>query len=98
MSSAFPDPEYISSNDIRLAVYELGEGPPVVLLHGFPEIAFSWRHQLPALASAGYRAIAPDQRGYGATDKPGSVGVPFAELQLKIVDRFGALVTSARSA
>ena len=46
----------------------------MVLLHGFPEIAFSWRHQLPALAAAGYRAIAPDQRGYGATDIPGSVG------------------------
>ncbi len=46
----------------------------MVLLHGFPEIAFSWRHQLPVLAAAGYRAIAPDQRGYGATDIPGSVG------------------------
>ena len=57
-----------------MAVYEQGAGPPVILLHGFPEIAFSWRHQLPALASAGYRAIAPDQRGYGATDKPGGVG------------------------
>ena len=57
-----------------MAVHELGKGPPVILLHGFPEIAFSWRHQLPALAAAGYRAIAPDQRGYGATDKPGSVG------------------------
>ena len=57
-----------------MAVHELGKGPPVVLLHGFPELAFSWRNQLPALAAAGYRAIAPDQRGYGATDKPGSVG------------------------
>jgi pimeloyl-ACP methyl ester carboxylesterase len=57
-----------------MAVHQLGAGPPVVLLHGFPELAFSWRHQLPALASAGYRALAPDQRGYGATDKPGSVG------------------------
>jgi len=56
-----------------MAVHERGEGPPVILLHGFPELAFSWRHQLPALAAAGYRAIAPDQRGYGATDKPGSV-------------------------
>jgi pimeloyl-ACP methyl ester carboxylesterase len=56
-----------------MAVHEMGVGPLVVLLHGFPELAFSWRHQLPALAAAGYRAIAPDQRGYGATDKPGSV-------------------------
>ena len=57
-----------------MAVHESGNGPPIVLLHGFPEIAFSWRNQLPALAAAGYRAIAPDQRGYGATDIPGSVG------------------------
>jgi pimeloyl-ACP methyl ester carboxylesterase len=53
-----------------MAVYEQGEGPPVILLHGFPEIAFSWRHQLPALADAGFRAIAPDQRGYGRTTVP----------------------------
>jgi pimeloyl-ACP methyl ester carboxylesterase len=57
-----------------MAVHDQGTGPPVILLHGFPELAFSWRHQLPALAMAGYRAIAPDQRGYGETDRPGSVG------------------------
>lgn len=56
-----------------MAVYEEGKGLPVVLLHGFPELAFSWRFQLPALASAGYRAIAPDQRGYGRTSVPGDV-------------------------
>lgn len=75
MSNSFPSPEHIETNGIQMAIHEQGEGPPIVLLHGFPEIAFSWRHQLPALASAGYRAIAPDQRGYGATDKPGRVGV-----------------------
>ncbi len=53
-----------------MAVHENGDGPPVILVHGFPELAFSWRHQLPALAAAGYRAIAPDMRGYGGTDKP----------------------------
>ena len=73
MSTSFPDPEYIDSNGLKMAVHALGKGPPVVLLHGFPEIAFSWRHQLPALAAAGYWALAPDQRGYGRTDKPGSV-------------------------
>ncbi len=73
MTNPFPDPDYIDTNGIRMAVHEQGVGPPVILLHGFPELAFSWRHQLPALATAGYRAIAPDQRGYGATDKPGSV-------------------------
>ena len=53
-----------------MAVYEQGAGAPVVLLHGFPELAFSWRHQLPALADAGFRAIAPDMRGYGRTSVP----------------------------
>ena len=56
-----------------MAITEQGEGPPVVLCHGFPEIAYSWRHQLPALAAAGFRAIAPDQRGYGGTDRPEAV-------------------------
>lgn len=56
-----------------MAVYEQGEGPAVILLHGFPELAYSWRHQLPALASAGYRAVAPDQRGYGKTSVPPKV-------------------------
>lgn len=70
---SFPDPVFIDTNGIRMAVYEQGDGPPVVLLHGFPEIAYSWRHQLPALAGAGFRAIAPDQRGYGQTDVPPKV-------------------------
>lgn len=69
----FPEPHYVDTNGIRMAVYEQGEGPAVVLLHGFPELAFSWRHQLPALANAGYRAIAPDQRGYGRTSVPDNV-------------------------
>jgi len=56
-----------------MAVYEQGHGPPIVLLHGFPELAYSWRHQLPALAKAGFRAIAPDQRGYGRTTVPPNV-------------------------
>lgn len=53
-----------------MAVYEQGSGAPVVLLHGFPELAFSWRRQFPALAAGGFRAIAPDQRGYGRTSVP----------------------------
>jgi pimeloyl-ACP methyl ester carboxylesterase len=69
----FPDPEYVDANGLRMAVYEQGTGPAVVLLHGFPELAFSWRHQLPALASAGFRAIAPDLRGYGRTTAPPAV-------------------------
>ncbi|MBT8102329.1 MAG: alpha/beta hydrolase [Gammaproteobacteria bacterium] len=69
----FPEPRFIDSNGIRMAVYEQGEGPAVILLHGFPELAFSWRHQIKALAQAGYRAIAPDQRGYGKTTVPPNV-------------------------
>lgn len=63
----------IRSGSITLGVTEQGVGPPVVLVHGFPELAYSWRHQLPALAEAGMRAIAYDQRGYGASDKPEAV-------------------------
>ena len=69
----FPEPHYIKTNRINMAVFEQGAGPAVVLLHGFPELAFSWRHQIPALADAGFRAIAPDQRGYGLTDVPPNV-------------------------
>ena len=69
----FPEPSILRANGIDLAVYEQGQGPAVVLLHGFPELAYSWRHQLPALADAGFRAIAPDQRGYGCSDVPPDV-------------------------
>lgn len=61
-------------NGVELAVVEAGEGPPVILSHGFPEGAWSWRHQLPTLAAAGYHAIAPDQRGYGSSSAPREVG------------------------
>ncbi|EHA8591454.1 bifunctional epoxide hydrolase 2-like [Cocos nucifera] len=54
-------------------VAEKGEGPPVLLLHGFPELWYSWRHQISGLAARGYRAIAPDLRGYGDTDAPPDV-------------------------
>jgi len=60
----------ISANGIRLHVAECGDGPLVVLLHGFPEFWWSWRHQLTGLAAQGYRAVAVDLRGYGDTDKP----------------------------
>ncbi|MEQ1863038.1 MAG: alpha/beta hydrolase [Micropepsaceae bacterium] len=66
-------PRYIETNGIRMAVYEQGSGVPVVMSHGFPELAYSWRHQLPALAHAGFHAIAPDQRGYGLTDRPQAI-------------------------
>ena len=61
---------FASSNGIKMHYVEQGSGPLVVLCHGWPESWYSWRHQLPALAAAGFRAVAPDQRGYGQTDKP----------------------------
>src|ERR1700721_2935058 len=63
----------IETNGIRLAIAEAGSGPLVVLCHGFPESWYSWRHQLPALAQAGFRAVAPDMRGYGGSDKPEAI-------------------------
>src|SRR5258707_10052357 len=60
----------IETNGIRLHVAERGEGPLVILCHGFPECWYSWRHQLRALAKAGFRAVAPDLRGYGRSDRP----------------------------
>ena len=53
----------------RIHAVEEGEGPLVVLVHGFPESWYSWRHQIPALAAAGYRVVAIDQRGYGQSSK-----------------------------
>ncbi|WP_409331085.1 alpha/beta fold hydrolase [Trujillonella humicola] len=60
----------LSANGVRLHVAEAGSGPLVVLLHGFPQFWWTWRAQLPALAEAGLHAVAPDLRGYGASDKP----------------------------
>ncbi|HUO71237.1 MAG TPA: alpha/beta hydrolase [Solirubrobacteraceae bacterium] len=59
--------------DVELHVAEVGQGPPVVLCHGFPELWYSWRHQLPLLAGSGYRALAPDMRGYGRSSIPDDV-------------------------
>ena len=61
---------FAHTNDIKMHYVEAGNGPLVVLCHGWPESWYSWRHQLLALADAGYRVVAPDQRGYGQTDKP----------------------------
>jgi pimeloyl-ACP methyl ester carboxylesterase len=71
----------VETNGIHMHIAEAGEGPLVVLLHGFPEGWYSWRHQLVALADAGYHAVAPDQRGYGQTDAPDDIAA-YAMLQL----------------
>jgi pimeloyl-ACP methyl ester carboxylesterase len=71
-----PAPQFVQTNAIRMGYYEAGpksDAPPVILCHGWPELAFSWRHQIKALSEAGIRVIAPDQRGYGVTDRPDAV-------------------------
>jgi pimeloyl-ACP methyl ester carboxylesterase len=71
-----PPLQFAQCNGIRMGYYEAGPKhgtPPMVLCHGWPEIAYSWRHQIRSLAAAGIRVVAPDQRGYGATDRPQTV-------------------------
>ena len=63
----------VEANGIHLHIAEQGEGPAVLLCHGFPESWYSWRHQLTALAAAGFHAIAPDMRGYGRSDRPEAI-------------------------
>lgn len=72
----FPKPTMIPINGIELEVFEAGQqnaGKPIVLCHGWPEHAFTWRHQIPALVNAGYHVIAPNQRGYGNSSRPAEV-------------------------
>jgi epoxide hydrolase 4 len=63
----------VDVGEVSLNVSEAGEGELVVFLHGFPEFSYSWRHQLPAIAAAGFHAVAPDLRGYGGSDRPAEV-------------------------
>jgi pimeloyl-ACP methyl ester carboxylesterase len=64
---------FVETNGIRMHYVEAGSGPLIVLCHGFPESWYSWRHQIAALAEAGFRVVAPDQRGYGQTDRPEAI-------------------------
>ncbi|XP_014508676.1 uncharacterized protein LOC106768192 isoform X2 [Vigna radiata var. radiata] len=72
----------VNVNGINMHVAEMGEGPLILFIHGFPDLWFSWRHQMKALASLGYRCVAPDLRGYGDTDVPAS---PTAYTSLHVV-------------
>src|SRR6202789_3706938 len=80
---------------VRLHYVEAGEGPLVVLLHGFPEFWYAWRKQIDALAAAGFRVVAPDMRGYNLSSKPagaGSYALPLlaADVRDLIAERGGA--------
>ena len=71
---SMPEPSLIKTNGIELEVFQLGQGgTPIVLCHGWPELAYSWRYQIPALVKAGYHCIVPNQRGYGNSSKPNDV-------------------------
>jgi pimeloyl-ACP methyl ester carboxylesterase len=71
---AMPSSRTISANGIEIFLLEQGEGPLVVLCHGWPELSYSWRHQIPAIAAAGYHVVAPDMRGFGRTSAPADIG------------------------
>ena len=85
--------ERVRANDLDFHVNVCGEGDRLALcLHGFPELGYSWRHQLPLLASLGYRAWAPDLRGYGQTDRP--QGLEHYAIE-HLVDDVGALIDAS---
>jgi pimeloyl-ACP methyl ester carboxylesterase len=71
--SARIEHRFVEANGLRFHVAEAGEGPLVLFCHGFPELWYSWRHQIDALAAAGFRAVAPDLRGYGQSDAPEAI-------------------------
>lgn len=75
VAPGFPEPTYVAVNGVELEVFEAGRehGRPVVLCHGWPEHAFSWRHQVPTLVAAGHHVIVPNQRGYGGSSCPDDV-------------------------
>ena len=68
-----PSSRTISANRIEIFLLEQGEGPLVVLCHGWPELSYSWRHQIRAIAAAGYHVVAPDMRGFGRTSAPANI-------------------------
>jgi epoxide hydrolase 4 len=81
-------------NGVRLHYVEEGRGPLVVLLHGFPEFWYAWRHQIPALAAAGYHVVAPDMRGYNSSEKPPGVAAYAVDVLVEdvcaLIRHFGA--------
>ena len=78
---------YADLGDVRLHYVEAGEGPLVLMLHGFPQFWYQWRHQVPALVEAGFRVVAPDMRGYNLSDKPLGVRAYRVELLARDVER-----------
>jgi len=88
---------YADLGNVRLHYVEAGEGPLVLLLHGFPQFWYEWRHQIPTLVEAGFRVVAPDMRGYNLSDKPPGVQAYRVELLARDVERL-ILACGARTA
>jgi len=86
-----PSSRTISANGIEIFLLELGEGPLVLFCHGWPELSYSWRHQIPALAAAGFHVVAPDMRGFGRTSAPANVNA------YSIFDHVGDMVALVAS-
>jgi pimeloyl-ACP methyl ester carboxylesterase len=93
MNDPFAAPRRIATNGVELEVFEAGRGRPVVLCHGWPELAYSWRHQMAPLATAGYHVLAPNQRGYGSSSRPEAVAaydiVHLADDLTGLLDHYG---------
>src|ERR671919_1878256 len=93
------DLQIIQTNGISLRAAVEGDGPRVIMVHGFPELWYSWRHQIKAVAQAGYRVVALDVRGYGGSDKPHEVeAYDMATLMadvLGVIDAFGEQIGRA---
>jgi len=81
--------KFVETNGIRMHFVEQGSGFPIVLMHGFPELWYSWRYQIPVLADAGFRVIVPDLRGYGESDRP--EGLEFYDIHHLVDDMVGLL-------
>jgi epoxide hydrolase 4 len=88
---------YVDLGDVRLHYVEAGSGPLVVLLHGFPDFWYSWRHQIPALVQAGFHVVAPDMRGYHRSSKPPGVQAYRADLLTRDVERLIREVGAAKA-
>ncbi len=86
-----PSMRTVSANGIEIFLHEEGEGPLVLLCHGWPELSYSWRHQIPALAAAGFHVVAPDMRGFGATSAPDDVNA------YSIFDHVGDMVALVKA-
>lgn len=91
VAGTVPQIELVSANGIQLGIRSLGDGPVVLLVHGFPGTSYSWRHQFVALADAGFRAVAVDTRGYGSSDRPEAAFYPSFVIEADLIGVLDAL-------